>query len=130
MANNVNQIHEASLSWEEQLAMKLCNAAGTMMCVYIFCGIGVGALVGVLTGNTFLALLFGAVSSNFIQLVFLPLLQLGQNLQQRHSEFLAEEHYRLAKFTETETEAIHYKLDKLLGVVPTTKVNYRRKRVK
>lgn len=91
---NANKLHKESLSFQDRLALRITTSIGTMYCVYVFAGIGVGSLVGVLTGNLFLATLFGAFSSYFLQLVFLPLLQLGQNIQARHSEIRAESDYQ------------------------------------
>lgn len=124
MAIHPNQLHEDSLTTQERIALRICNAAGTMWCVYVFSGIGVGSLVGVFTNNAVLALAFGAFSSYFIQLVFLPLLQIGQKLQQRHSELRAEAAYQAVRHAEEETEAIHDKLDELLKRIPT--VRYRK----
>ncbi len=90
---NINEQHKESLSFSEKLALKITNAMGTMLCVWVFTGIGIGSLVGVFTNNTYLALLFGSVSSYLIQLVSLPLIMIGQNLQQRHAELRAENDY-------------------------------------
>jgi len=91
---NANQIHSDNLTTQDRVALKITTAVGTMFCVYVFAGIGIGSLVGIATGNLLLGTLFGAFSSYFLQLVFLPLLQLGQNLQSRHSEIRAENDYQ------------------------------------
>lgn len=113
VVTNVNDAHRESLTLQERFALKITHAVGTMFCVYVFAGIGVGSLVGVLTGNIFLATLFGAFSSYFLQLVFLPLLQLGQNLQARHAELRAEEDYANNIRTEKNTQKIIRMLQEL-----------------
>jgi hypothetical protein len=61
-----------------------------MWCAYVFSVIGVGSLVGVFTGNALLALAFGGISSYFIQLVLLPVIMVGQNVQQAHADARAQ----------------------------------------
>ena len=90
---NVNEQHKESLSFSEKIAVKITNAIGTMICVSIFTVIGIMSLVGALTGNMFLVLIFGSISSYFLQLVLLPLIMVGQNVQQRHSEMRADNDY-------------------------------------
>lgn len=57
-----------------------------MWAAYIFAAIGIGSLAGVLTGNATLGLVCGALSSYFLQLVLLPLLMVGQNLEAREAD--------------------------------------------
>lgn len=80
-------------AFNEALAVWLTQHTGTMATAYLFAGIGVGSLVGVFTGNVFLAALFGSISSYFLQLVLLPVLSVGQNVLSRHSEIQADEQY-------------------------------------
>lgn len=103
---NANHAHKETLSRTDRFAIAITNKLGTMLCVYVFAGIGIGSLVGVITGNVLLATLFGAVSSYFLQLVFLPLLQLGQNLQGRHAQMKAEVEYKTTLKTHKLCEAI------------------------
>lgn len=72
------------------LAVRITRTVGTMWCAYVFLGVGVGSLVGVLTGNALLGLICGAVSSYVIQLVLLPVIMVGQNVQQAASDARAE----------------------------------------
>jgi hypothetical protein len=89
---NVNEQHAAEhTGFNDRLAITLTKASGSMWCAYLFAGIGVGSLVGVITNNLALALVCGAVSSYFLQLVFLPILQKGQALLGRHGELQSTE---------------------------------------
>ncbi len=73
--------------FNEKIALWTVEHVGTMACAWLFLAIGVGSLIGVLTGNTTLALVFGAVSSYILQLVLLPIIMVGQSLQNnRHDE--------------------------------------------
>jgi len=67
--------------FNKKLALWVTKNVGTIWCAYIFAAIGVGSLVGVITNNTLLAIFCGAISSYFLQLVLLPIIMVGQNIQ-------------------------------------------------
>lgn len=98
-------------SLNERLAVWLTKHTGTMLCAYIFAGIGVGSLVGVFTSNTFLAALFGSISSYFLQLVLLPILSVGQNVLSRHAELQADEQFHATMRTLHDIEQVARHLD-------------------
>jgi hypothetical protein len=76
----------------KKLALIITNNIGTMSCFWLFCVISLSSLlavlyaahiigtVGFLTANGFI-LCVSWISQNFIQLVLLPALMVGQNLQ-------------------------------------------------
>jgi hypothetical protein len=78
--------------FNKKLAMVITNNIGTMTCFWLFCVISLSSLlavlyashligtVGFLTGGGFI-LCVSWISQNFIQLVLLPALMVGQNLQ-------------------------------------------------
>lgn len=76
--------------WKLALATGVTDRVATIECAILFLGIGIGSLVGVITGNTVLALACGAVSSYVLQLVLLPLIMLKQAVQDRHTDARAE----------------------------------------
>ena len=77
------------------LAVWITKHVGTMWCAYVFAAIGVGSLVGAFTGNALLALTCGAVSSYFLQLVLLPVIMVGQNVQQAHADAVSEQNHSM-----------------------------------
>jgi len=104
---NVNEVHQAErLSLNDRIAVFISRNVGTMMCAYVFAGIGIASLVGALTANALLALTFGALSSYFLQLVLLPIIMVGQNVQARHSELMAAESYHATMKTCDDSEQI------------------------
>lgn len=111
---NVNDRHKDSLSFSERIAVKTTNAIGTMICVCIFIIIGGMSLIGALTNNSTLTLTFGAFSSYFLQLVLLPLIMVGQNVQQRHSEMRADNDYDVNVDADKKITALTQKIDILL----------------
>lgn len=124
MSRNVNKQHKQTLTKSERLAVWITNHIGTMYCVFLFALIGTGSLIGVISNNAFLAILFGAFSSYFLQLVLLPLIMLGQNIQQRHAELVAEEDYQTDVKNELETMEIHRKLDVLNSEIKIIKDSF------
>ncbi len=99
---NVNAVHAAEHAdggFNIRLAVWLTKHTGTMACAYLFAGIGLGSLIGVLTGNVLLAAVFGSLSSYFLQLVFLPVLQVGSNVLNRHAELQSDEMFATTQRT-------------------------------
>jgi len=104
---NVNAQHKAERTgFNQRAALLLTRATGNMWCAYLFGGIGVGSLVGVITNNLTLALLFGAVSSYFLQLIFLPIIQTGSNILSRHAELQADEMFATSQHSFADIEQI------------------------
>lgn len=97
---NVNEVHAEELSGlNTKIALTLTRYVGSMWCAYVFSGIGVGAVVGAITGNILLALIFGSISSNFLQLVLLPVIMVAQNVLNRKAELQADEQFNTTKMT-------------------------------
>lgn len=78
--------------FNERLAVEITNKVGTMTCANIFAVIGIMGITGALTNNSQLVLIIGAVSGYFLQLVLLPIIMVGQNIQsdkfEKHIETL------------------------------------------
>ena len=106
---NVNLVHateQAEEGLNTRLAVALTKYTGTMWTAYVFAGIGIGSLVGVFTGNVFLGLLFGSISSYFLQLVLLPIIMTGQNVLGRKAELQADEAFKTTMSTYHDIEQI------------------------
>jgi hypothetical protein len=71
---------EAAGTFNAKVAVLLTRLVGTMWCFWVFNGIALISLPSAIrTGN--LTVLINWVSSNWIQLILLPALMVGQNLQ-------------------------------------------------
>ena len=104
---NVNEQRRAErLSFNDRLAVFISRQIGSMLCAYLFAGIGIASLVGAVTQNALLALTFGALSSYFLQLVLLPIIMVGQNVASRHSELQAEEAFKTTRKAYHDTEQL------------------------
>lgn len=107
---NVNEVHKAEKTkFNDRVADSVTRYIGTMACAYLFAMIGIGSLVGVVTNNLVLALVCGAVSSYFIQLVLLPVIMVSQRNAERKDELKAEEQYKttLKMYHDAEETANH-----------------------
>jgi hypothetical protein len=76
--------------FNSRLAVFITKNVGTMWCAYVFSVIGLTGIVAALTNNTTLVLLVGAISGYFLQLVLLPIIIVGQNVQAEASDRRAE----------------------------------------
>lgn len=75
--------------FNDWLALKITTSVGTMYCAYLFTLIGGMGIYYSLTGNTKGTLIVGSISGYFLQLVLLPIIIVGQNIQaQKHDELL------------------------------------------
>jgi uncharacterized membrane protein len=104
---NTNEIHRSRLSRTDKIALFIVKRVGTMGFFY-FCAV-------LVTVPLFFAPAIPVVqyiSSGFLQLILLPLIMVGQNLQGRHAELRAEHDYQTNIKAEKEIEAILLHLEK------------------
>jgi len=104
---NVNALHEAEQQgFNTRLAVWLTRNVGTMACAYLFAVIGLAGLIGAFTNNVTLVLIFGSISSYFLQLVLLPVILVGGNVLNRHQELQAEETFQTSQHSFHDIEQI------------------------
>ena len=103
----------STMSRQDQIALAITGAIGTMYAVYVFATFMAGwMLLQVVSGKAafdpypFAFLLF---LGNIIQLLLMPLIMVGQNLQSRHAEARSEEEFRTVGkiFHDNETALAH-----------------------
>ncbi len=109
---NVNTEHSKKLTGLERLAMLVTEKIGTMGFFFVI----LAWTVLWLTWNTlgpaplrfdpFPAFVMWLFISNMIQILLMPLIMIGQNLQGRHSEARAESDFEVNVKAEREIEAI------------------------
>lgn len=113
---DVNRRHKEKLSFHDRLALIITTAAGSMYAVYFFSLFMGGWMLWQTYFHDqpfdpypFAFLLF---LGNIIQLLLIPLIMVGQNLQGRHSEIRAEEEFRTTTSSYQDIEQILLHLDK------------------
>ena len=91
---NPNQKHNESLSLLDRLAIRITKMVGSMACAAVFCMLALVSLPQAIHGGAFT--LVSWISQTFLQLVLLSVIMVGQNLQSRHSESVADATYEIA----------------------------------
>ena len=103
---NVNLLHQAEMAvagFNQIIAVTLTRAVGTMPCAYLFVCLAIAGFPGL---HASLPVYVQWFSQTFLQLVFLPVLSVGQNVLSKHQELMAEEQYKFIKGTYSDTEQI------------------------
>lgn len=120
---NINKHHKSSLSRSQRLASWITSKIGTMAFFYIiFSWTAFWLLWNTLAPKNmqfdaapnFLMWLF---LSNMIQIFLMPLIMIGQNLQGKHAELLADNDYEVNKKAEEEIKELKEKLDYLTQLI-------------
>ncbi len=111
-SQNVNVRHREGLNVIDKLGLWITEHVGSMG----FFAIIFGWTIIWLSWNTlgphhmrfdpYPAFVFWLFISNMIQIFLMPLIMIGQNLQSKHSEILAEEDFAINKKAEVEIETI------------------------
>lgn len=112
---NVNVKHKQTLGFQDRIALIITTAVGTMYAVYIFALFMAGWMLWQtyflqkpFDPYPFAFLLF---MGNIVQLLLMPLIMVGQNLQGRHSEIRAEEEFKTTESSYKDIEKILIHLD-------------------
>jgi uncharacterized membrane protein len=97
---NINKLHKDGLSKFERLGLFVVNKLGTvgffiLLAVWTFGWLGWNMFAPPqIRFDPFPGFVLWLFISNVIQLILLPLIMIGQNLQSKHSEILAENDYK------------------------------------
>ena len=110
-----NRVVQESLSHQDRIALRITRAIGTMWAVYAFATFMLGwMLLQVALGGQafdpypFAFLLF---LGNIVQLLLMPLIMVGQNLQGRHAEARAAVEFETVTKTFSDLETVLTHLD-------------------
>jgi uncharacterized membrane protein len=107
---NVNHVHaaeQAAAGFNTVLAVLLTRSVGTMFTAYAFLLLALLGLFGLLGWlNPFVFLLATWISQQFLQLVLLPIIMVGQNVLDRKAELQADEAYATTIKTYHELEQV------------------------
>lgn len=112
---NVNLKHKQGLNFQDKVALVITKAVGSMYAVYVFILFISGWIIWQLNDPKsldpfpFIFLLF---IGNVVQLLLMPLIMVGQNLQGRHAERRVEEEFKTTETIYKDIEKIFIHLDK------------------
>ena len=112
---NVNQQHRETLNTQDKIALAITSAVGTMYAVYCFILALAGWMLwqGIISHKPFdpYPFAFLLFMGNIVQLLLMPLIMVGQNIQGRHAELRSEEEYKTTLSSYRDLELILQKLD-------------------
>lgn len=92
---DVHEAHKQRGGLNAAIAILLTRGVATMWCAYLFAALAVVGLLGLFGWlNPFIFLLTTWVSQQFLQLVLLSVIMVGQGLLGRHAEMVSEEGYK------------------------------------
>ena len=94
---NVNYLHKAEIaagSINQRIAVGITKAVGSMPCAYFFLILATLGFPGL---HAPLPQYVQWVSQTCLQLVFLPIITVGQHTLARHAELQAEEQFRMTQ---------------------------------
>ena len=110
--HNVNEQYREKLSVLDKLALWITIHVGSMgIFLIIFCWTVFWLSWNILSPphlrfDPYPAFVLWLFISNMIQILLMPLIMVGQNLQARHSELRAEHDYHINQKSETEIETL------------------------
>jgi len=112
---NINIKHKSTLGTQNKLALVMTTGIGTMYAVYFFAVF----MMGWMLWQTYFAskpfdpfpFAFLLFLGNIVQLLLMPLIMVGQNIQGRHAEIRAEEEYKTTMTSYKDIEHILKRLD-------------------
>ena len=90
------KVDDARVGINGKIGLLITTLVGTMICAYVFGIIALVSLPSAITSHN-LTIIIAWVSSNFLQLVLLPVIIVGQNLQAKASDKRAEDTYKDAE---------------------------------
>lgn len=118
---NVNDVHRQKLGFQDRLALIITSAVGTMYAVYFLVLALAGWMLwqGAISRHPFdpYPFAFLLFMGNIVQLLLMPLIMVGQNIQSRHAELRSEEEYRTTLSSSRDLEAILKKLDQQQAII-------------
>jgi hypothetical protein len=90
------KVNDGRVGLNGRIGLAITTLVGTMVCGYVFAIIALISLPSAITSHN-LTVLIAWISSNFLQLVLLPIIIVGQNLQAKASDRRAVETYNDAE---------------------------------
>ena len=86
------KVDDGRVGLNGKIGLVITTLVGTMICGYVFAAIALLSLPSAISSHN-LTIIIAWISSNFLQLVLLPIIIVGQNLQAKASDKRAEDTY-------------------------------------
>jgi len=116
MKKNTNKLHAERLTRGEKISKYITEKVGTFGCAILFCILACISLPSVIKSGETLTIV-SWFAQTFLQLVLLPIIMIGQNLQSRHAEILAEATYENDIDMHKDVEKVKKDVSEILEIV-------------
>lgn len=100
---NANQSHQQKLGPLDRLGVFITKKVGTMVAAIIFAGLALISLPAAI-GSHDTIVIVAWIAQTFLQLVLLPIIIVGQNIQGRHTEEMADQEFITTQTTYKDLE--------------------------
>jgi uncharacterized membrane protein len=122
MVRHTYKEHLEGMSASDRLALLITKYVGTMWTAYAFAALTVISLPAAILSHDPI-IIVAWIAQTFLQLVLLPIIIVGQNLQNRHTEIQSSADYETNLAAKAEIEALmtrlgtleEQKIDKIMG---------------
>jgi uncharacterized membrane protein len=101
--SNVNELHADKMSPLDKSGLVITRAVGTMIAAILFTFLALISLpAAIKTHNEIVIVAW--IAQTFLQLVLLPIIMVGQNIQGQHTELMANEEFQTTQTTYKDLE--------------------------
>ncbi|GAC1390432.1 MAG: hypothetical protein NVSMB46_00070 [Candidatus Saccharimonadales bacterium] len=100
---NANKTHKDAMNPLDKAGFLITRAVGTMIAAILFTMLSLVSLPAAIHSHDKIVIV-SWIAQTFLQLVLLPIIMVGQNIQGKHSEVLAEEEFHTTQTTYKDLE--------------------------
>jgi uncharacterized membrane protein len=113
---NANERHRQNMSLLNRIGLKITNLVGTMICAIIFTCLSLISLPAAIRSHNLITIV-AWIAQTFLQLVLLPIIMVGQNIQSQHSAVVADEQFKTTQTTYKDMERLIAINEKQLAIL-------------
>ena len=103
LPSNVNKTHQDTLGFLDRLGVVITRSVGTMIAAIIFTIVSLVSLPAAIATHDKI-IIVSWIAQTFLQLVLLPIIIVGQNIQGKHTEVMADEEFKTTQTTYKDLE--------------------------
>jgi uncharacterized membrane protein len=100
---DINRKHKDNLNFLNRFGVVITRAVGTMITAILFTGLALISLPAAIKTHDKI-IIVAWIAQTFLQLVLLPIIMVGQNIQGKHAEVLADEEFKTTESTYQDLE--------------------------
>jgi len=100
---NANQAHQEKLNPLDRVGVFITRIVGTMLTAIVFTILALISLPAAIASHNPI-IIVAWIAQTFLQLVLLPIIIVGQNIQSKHAEVMADEEFKTTQTTYKDLE--------------------------